>query len=479
MLPSDSSKDESNISPGSDSEEGLNSIGNLYELGMKNLLCRNTLTASRIFEQAGDLAELVFAFVSLPQQTRIFFSTASAIQEQKPISNFVNDIDISESVNLFSDNFDIETYFANEEKREEIDQLLQLASDCWDDLQYAKAEKFYQKAAELSEPLHDLSRLLQARFWTAAAQRMQGKRKEALGVFTWLIEVAYDPELSHDLTEDDLWYVAGGFMDFVAVGRSLPEMPVGDLERVIDRGLDWLNSIGRRNWSAGLRLQRGTLWQKQNRKEAALAELEAALALCRRAADAPGYTLGTHLCNVADVLQDLERWEDAQHRYREVAEGYEFHVGEQCWAWQGLGQVAVKQQDWAEAERCALKALELARSIESPNPIMHSYDLLGNLYWEQRQIAPAIQAKIQAWHYARQMDNVECFYSLYQDFAEIRLYQAQQGNPQRFIPKAQQWLQRAMPLAVRLDRQVNASDRQTKIRELQAQCETLLQGAAN
>jgi tetratricopeptide (TPR) repeat protein len=377
---------------------------------------------------------------------------------------------------LDSPDFDIETYLANEAKREEIDQLLQLARDCLVDLQYAKAEKFCQKAAELAEPLHDLSRLLQARFWTAAAQTMQGKYKEALGVFTWLIEVAYDPELSHDLTEADLWVVANGFMDFVEVGRFLPEMQVGDLERVIDRGLDWLNSIGRRNWAAGLRLQRGTLWQKQNRKEAALAEMEAALALRRRAADAPGYTLGTHLCNVADLLQGLERWEDAKHRYREVAEGYEFHVGEQRWAWQGLGQVAGKQQEWAEAERCALKALELARSIESPSPMCHSYDLLGGLYWEQRQIAPAIQAKIQAWHYARQMDEVECFYDLYQDFAEIRLYQAQQGNPQKFIPKAQQWLQRAMPLAIRLDRQVNSSDRQTKIRQLQAECAAVLAG---
>ena len=374
-----------------------------------------------------------------------------------------------------SDNIDI--YLANEEKREEIDQLLQLARDCRDDLQYAKAERFYQKAAELAEQLNDFSRLLEARFWLAAMQRLQGKREEALGIFTWLIEVAYDLELSRDLSEYDLWYVANGFMSFVEVGRLLPEMGVVELERVIDRGLDWLSSIGRRNWAAGLRLERGTLWRSQNRLEAALEETEAALALRRRDDDAPGYTLGTHLLSVADLLQDLENWADAESRYREVAEGYEFDADEQRWAWKGLGYVALKQKNWAEAERCALKSLELARSIESPNPMYLSYELLGDVYWQQKRIEQAIDAKIQALHYARQMDEVGNFYTIYRDFAEIRLYQAQQGNPQRFIPKAQQWLRWAMPLALRLDQQVNSSDRQTKIRELRAECEALLPAA--
>jgi hypothetical protein len=59
------------------------------------------------------------------------------------------------------------------------------------------------------------------------------------------------------------------------------------------------------------------------------------------------------------------------------------------------------------------------------------------------------------------------------------LYQAQQGNPQRFISKAQRWLRWVMPLAVRLDRQVNSSDCQTKIRELQAECKAVLLGVEN
>jgi len=375
---------------------------------------------------------------------------------------------------FLSDDFDIEAYLANEEKREEIQQLHQLASDCNDELQYAKAEKFYQRAADLATEINDLSLQIKERFWLADMQRMQGKYQVALEVFTWLIGVAYDPEQSRQLREDDLWYVAGGFIEFVAVGRFLPEMAAVDLERAIDRGLDWLAGVGKRNWSAGLRLQRGTLWQEQGKLEAALGEMEAALALCRRHSDASGYTLGSHLCNLGDLLQEMERLDAATDAYREVTEGYEFGEYEQRWAWKGLAQVALAREDWAEAETCALKSLELARGIESPQPICFAYDLLGDVYSKQERLPKCIEAKIQTWRYARQMENAERIHDIYTDMAEIRIAQAKQGNPQRYIPKAQRWLQWALPLAVRLDRQVGLTKRQDKIRELQAQCDSLL-----
>jgi hypothetical protein len=104
---------------------------------------------------------------------------------------------------------------------------------------------------------------------------------------------------------------------------------------------------------------------------------------------------------------------------------------------------------------------------------MNTYDLLGDVYWKQERIEPAITAKIQAWHYARQAKEEGNLYGFYLDFAEIRLYQARRSNPTRYIPKAQQWLHRALPLAIRLDRQVNSTKRQTKIRDLQNQCAEL------
>lgn len=375
---------------------------------------------------------------------------------------------------FLSDDFDIEAYLANEEKREEIQQLDQLAEDCQDELQYAKAEKFYQRAADLAADLNDLSLQVKERFWLAAMQRMQGKYQVALEGFTWLIGVAYDPQQSCQLGEDDLWYVEGGFRNFVEVGRHLPEMAIADLEPVLARGLDWLATVGKRNWSAGLRLQRGLLWKAQGKLEAALSEMEAALALRRRHQDAPGYGLESHLCQLGDLLQEMERPEAAADAYREVTQGYEFSDYEQRWAWKGLAQLAVEQEDWAEAETCALQSLELARGIESPFPVYGAYRQLGHVYFKQERLSHCIEARIQAWRYARQMENQESRHDIYKDMAEIRIYQAKQSNPQRYIPKARRWLQWALPLAVRLDRQVGSSQCQNKIRNWQADCDTLL-----
>jgi hypothetical protein len=84
------------------------------------------------------------------------------------------------------------------------------------------------------------------------------------------------------------------------------------------------------------------------------------------------------------------------------------------------------------------------------------------VYRLQGELELAITAKIQAWQYVRQYEK------------ESDLYQAHQKNSQRHILKAQQWLQRAMLLALRLDRQVNSTDRQTLIHSLQEECAALL-----
>jgi tetratricopeptide (TPR) repeat protein len=368
---------------------------------------------------------------------------------------------------------DSTSYLTNQEKRQEIQQLARLASDCQDELQYAKAEKLFQRAADLSEQIDDLSLTIENRYCLATAQRMQGKHQAALSTFTWLIEVAYDPELNRELCENDMCFVEGGFRNFIEVGRYLPDMSFTELEKVLERGLDWLSTIGKNNWSAGIRLQRGHLWQKQGHLEKALAEMETALALCRRNPSAPGNTLGCHILNVADLLQEMKKLMEAEQYYQQVTYGYEFNDSEKRWAWEGLAQVSIEQSELQTAEQRALKSLELARGIESPEPMMHAYDVLGDVYWKQERVEPATTAKIQAWHYARQFKEEGNLYDLYLDFAEIRLYQARQNNPTRYIPKAQQWLHRALPLAIRLDRQVNSTDRQTKIRDLQNQCAEL------
>jgi tetratricopeptide (TPR) repeat protein len=373
-----------------------------------------------------------------------------------------------------SNGFDAETYLANQEKRQEISQLSQLASDCQDELQYAKAEKLSQRAADLAEQINDLSLMIRNRFWLAAAQRMQGKLQEALDTFTWLIEVAYNPDLNRELNDNDLWYVANGFTDFVAIGQTLPNTQIADLEKVVERGIDWLSTIGKNNWSSGLRLLRGELWERQGYYEKALTEMETALALRKRNPTSPGYSLGDHILEMANLLQKLEKLQETTDCYQEVVDGYEFSDYVKGWAWAGLAQVSISLSDYSTAEQQALKSLKIARGIESPEPMMRAYYVLGDTYWKQERFELATTAKIQAWHYARQFQPAKQLHDLYSDFAEIRLYQALQNHPHHYIPKAQQWLRRALPLAIRLDHQINSTTKQTKIRELQDQCAKLL-----
>jgi tetratricopeptide (TPR) repeat protein len=219
---------------------------------------------------------------------------------------------------------------------------------------------------------------------------------------------------------------------------------------------------------------RGTLWEQQSHYEKALTEMETALALRKRNPTAPGYTLGTHILDVADLLQKMEKLIEAGDYYQEVVDGYEFDEYDIRKAWKGLAQISIARLDYSTAEQQALKSLELARGIESSRPMMFAYDVLGNIYWKQERIELAITAKIQAWQYARQFKAEEDLHDLYSNFAEIRLYQARQNHPHHYIPKAQQWLHRALSLAIRLDHQINSTTKQTKIRELQDQCAKLL-----
>jgi tetratricopeptide (TPR) repeat protein len=367
-----------------------------------------------------------------------------------------------------------ETFTCRQEKRQKISHLHRLAKECYEDNQYVKAEKLYSQAFIVAEQIDDLSLKIKSQFWLAVAQDLQGKHQEALAAFTSNIEVAYSKDLIQGLSDEDLMYIAGSFRRFVDSGIRLPEMPITDLEHVIDRGLDWLENVGKRNWTEGFRMMRGQLWQQQKRLDVALAEMEAALALRRRHSLHLAFALGTHLISVANLLQEMEQIDEAIIYYQEVIEGDQYNQYDACRAWKGIAQIAIKQQKWDVAERYAQKSLDLARETESPQLIRDAYTVLGDVYWQQCELTFTITAKIQAWQYARQYKSASDLYEAYRDFGKIRLQQARQSSPHQRIPKAQQWLQRSMPLALRLDRQVNSTDRQTLICSLQEECAALL-----
>jgi tetratricopeptide (TPR) repeat protein len=368
----------------------------------------------------------------------------------------------------------LETFSDKQNKRKQILSLNLFAMNCRSELQYAKAEKTYKEAAMLAEQLNDLSLMIKTRESLAFSQRIQGKYKEALSLYTWLIETAFSANSSYELTESDMSIIADGFMDFIEVGSHLPHMTVDKLDQVIDQGLRWLEHIGKKDWKGGFHLQRGLIRKKQNRQKDALEEMEIALACRRRYGGRPGYALSSYLIDSADLLSEMENSDKAKQYYQQIIEGSQFDSEDRQKAWRGLAQLAIQQQKYDEAENLAQKSVNLAREIESPRPMVNALNVLAEIYLLKGALDLAVNAKIQVWRYVRQYKEVCDLYELYRDFGKIRLQQARQSSPHQRIPKAQQWLQRAMPLALRLDRQVNSTDRQTLIRSLQEECAALL-----
>lgn len=363
----------------------------------------------------------------------------------------------------------------DEEKRQQIKELDKLGNDYKREDQYQKAEKFFEQAVELANSLNDLSLMIKERFCLALVQKMQGKSNAALNNWTWLIEVAYNPELNSELTETDLLYVGRSFCWFVELGRfDFPEMEIAKLEEVIERGLEWLTNIGKREWSAGLRCSRGHLWKAQGRYQEALGEMETALAMVRRNSKASHVGLDTHLFYLGDLLRKMEKLEESKQYYQELINGDEFSNWCKFSAWKGLAYIELTRRDFVEAERCAEKLLESAKTVESFALITLAYSVLGDIYYRQDKIDRAIKARIQFWRYSRQYGRKDLIYWAYQNLAEIRIYQGKQGNQQRYLPKAQQWLQRAKSLAIKLDLQVGLTTKQDEIERMQADCSAIL-----
>lgn len=379
--------------------------------------------------------------------------------------------------------------FDSYEARREVEQLDRLARDARREGHYATTERLLEQAVATAERLDDLPLLVKERAWLADAQRMQGKYMQAIATYTWLIGLATDPDQSRRVAnEDSLWYLAGAFMDFVAAGRFLPAMPVDRLLRVITDGLTWLERVGKREWAAGLRSQRGTLLKRQGDFEGARQELEAALALERRHLNAPGYTLAVHQLNLAELLrQHFGAHAESIALVEEVLAAPSSSPNVRRWAWKELAYARLALGETAAAEQAARESLALAQQIESPPAMILSYELLGRLHREAGQMPAAVITVAQEWRWARRHGSVEDRHNALAHCACVRLFQARQacgleprwGDVPAQLPStadralalrrlraARHFLRWAQPSAVQLDRAAGNHTYQKELDEL-------------
>lgn len=362
-----------------------------------------------------------------------------------------------------------------ETARRQVAELHRLAMDACQEALYATMEQLLIEAVNTAEQLDDLPLLIEERFWLASAQRMQGRAQEAITTYVWLIGLATDPAAGRDLPEDTLWYLAGSFMNFAEVGRFLPEMSARELLQVAADGLAWLEAVGKREWAAGLRMQRGLLLDSQGDLVGARRELEAALALKRRNPAAPGYPLFAYLLHLADLLcrTDVGAYDEGVALAHEALSLPNADIYSRRWTYTSLAYSYLNQGDLQAAADAGQESLTLARGMESAEAAFHACEVLGRIAREMGDTAGAVRYVAEEWRWARKDGLIEYRFYALASSARVRWRQAREacrlevggdavpaelpagadrGRAQRYLRSLRRFVGWARSLAAELDR---------------------------
>lgn len=386
--------------------------------------------------------------------------------------------------------------YEHEQLRREVEELHRLAMDAHREAQYATMERLLEQAATTAERLDDLSLLIKERYWLADARRMQSKHAQAISTSTWLIGLATDPTQNQQLHDaQTLKYLAQAFMDFVESGRFLA-LPVQELLQVVADGLDWLERIGKANWTAGLRTNRGSLFKDQQHWQQARQEMEVALALARRHPEAPGYALAAYLLDLADLLlkEQVGAYAEAIPLAEEVLTAAGNSNYERYWAYKVLANAHLGLHEHETALQAARQSLAMARSIESSLSIFNAYQVLDKIYRTIGRLTDAASAAAHQWRWATKNKRIDVLYEMLVDCISVRLLQAREACnlslnnedssyipplkvdrklAQRRLASAHRLILRARLLASQLDQAQDSHSAQDVLDKLARQAEQL------
>ncbi|MGO9464023.1 MAG: hypothetical protein ACLQVF_07690 [Isosphaeraceae bacterium] len=376
------------------------------------------------------------------------------------------------------------SFLDSNDARREVEHLHGLAIDFWEEGQYDSAERLLERAAEVAEQLGDLSLLARERFYLADTRRMKCNDFAAMATYTWLIGLASDPVQGRSLDEETLRFIVRGFAGFVECGAHQPGFPVGTLLRTVEDGLAWLDRVGKSHWAASLRLLRGGLQQERGEADAARRDTEAALALKRRHTDSPGYDLASFCLNLADLLcRDVNAPAQAVELAEEVLDR-STHPYDRCRAFSVLCLARIAMGDLSTAQEAARSSLEYALQMDSPFAMARAYDALSRVLIASGQIEAAVTSSAQLRRWSRRSGLDRLSADALVDCARLRLEQArracgitgQQPTPSmaihpgakpdlagRRLRSARRFLDRARPLARKLDTATGRSKRQDEV----------------
>lgn len=295
--------------------------------------------------------------------------------------------------------------------------------------QYAATARLIEQAVAIAESLGELPLLVYTRAWLASAYTDEGHRESAMPLYFWLIGIATAPALQGQVSDyRSQWTLATSFIGLLSCG-SLMEMPVADLLRVVADGTAWVEAIGKPEWAAAFRLQRGRLLRKQGDLEAARREMETALALRRRHKDPPGPSLENHLLNLGLLLNDpaVGEYAEAIPLAEEILDTQEGGVHSRHSAYLLLARAYLGLGDLDRALGQAQMVVAIAQTMESPSAKTSAYGALSRVYQAAGQLTDAAESTAQMYVWAIAHSCADCTHSALTEAAKTRLLQARQA----------------------------------------------------
>lgn len=231
---------------------------------------------------------------------------------------------------------------------------------------YADMLRTMEKARDGARALGDVALEVRAARLEGDALRLLGFSADALTRYSWVLGIARDPANQAALAEEEIAHdVLSAFLFWTEAALSLPSFQVNRLFEVLDAAEDFVRSVGRPAWRAGVLLLRATMLGELGRTAEAIGAAEEGLALARafRGRDAQVAMAASLRWRLGHLLRQTGRFEEAQTLYRAVLDDSQSHPGDRLAALRGLRACRRAAGDLAGARGFADEAARIAEPM--------------------------------------------------------------------------------------------------------------------
>lgn len=349
-----------------------------------------------------------------------------------------------------------------------------------------------RRALRIGERLKDVTICARSRYWLATSLEWSARQPESLALWMQVIAAGYrDADVRALEADGQLHFVAGSF---ARASRILVRAGAGATEasfRLIDEGFEWLRRVRRPGLAANLHLAQSEIRRDCDELPGAVEAAEAGLAIKRRY-NSPGYWLAVHLYQLAALLR-RDEVRDLPRARRLAEEALERPANELSPDARSRYLVTYARilSDLGETEaavEAAGESLRLSSAMDYPSSMVRSAEALARVLLEGGKLADTPSYAAIAWRQARRP------HALWSDAhlaaiaaSEVRLAQADdsrdessgacglvcQSKARTRLRSAQGWLDRAEPVARRMDALWLTGSNMAEIQRLRAKADAI------